>query len=179
MIIEISKLIAPIVEQEKLLGYEWILNELATSQYHEVSSEIEISRALYYIKNKNIDTAIKALKNFEKKDKKMMTLASTNLSFLYLLENDIKNAEKYCDIALQSDRFNSQAYVNKGNCLFLRNNYLQAKENYLEAIGIEADCAEALYNLAYVNKKVNSYGEALTALEKLRTIIQDSPEVLF
>ena len=37
----------------------------------------------------------------------MMTLASTNLSFLYLLENDIKNAEKYCDIALESDRFNS------------------------------------------------------------------------
>ena len=49
----------------------------------------------------------------------------------------------------------------------------------MEAIGIEADCAEALYNLAYVNKKVNSYGEALTALEKLRTIIQDSPEVLY
>ena len=30
--------------------------------------------------------------------------------------------------------------------------FLKAKECYLEAIGIEADCIEALYNLAYVNK---------------------------
>lgn len=29
-----------------------------------------------------------------------MTLASSNLSFLYLLENDTDNAEKYADIAL-------------------------------------------------------------------------------
>ena len=47
-----------------------------------------------------------------------MTLASSNLSFLYLLENDIENAEKYADIALQYDRFNVKALVNKGNCYF-------------------------------------------------------------
>lgn len=47
-----------------------------------------------------------------------MTLASTNLSFLYLLEGDLENAEKYSDIALKYDRFNSKAKVNKGNCQF-------------------------------------------------------------
>jgi len=60
--------------------------------------------------------AIESLKSFEKKDKKMMTLASTNLSFLYLLEGDLENAEKYSDIALKYDWFNSKAKVNKGNC---------------------------------------------------------------
>jgi len=37
---------------------------------------------------------------------------------------------------------------------------------------------EALYNLAFVNKKIGLYEEALTALEKLRPII-NSPEVLY
>jgi hypothetical protein len=32
---------------------------------------------------------------------------------------------------------------------------------YLEAIGVEADCLEALYNLGYVNKKLNLFIEAL------------------
>jgi len=31
----------------------------------------------------------------------------------------------------------------------------------LEAIGVEADCIEALYNLAFVNKKLNMFVEAL------------------
>lgn len=108
-----------------------------------------------------------------------MTLASTNLSFLYLLEGDLQNAEKYSDVALKYDRFNAKAKVNKGNCQFLRNNFLRAKECYLEAIGIEADCVEALYNLAFVNKKINHFTEAIVALEKLRTILTQAPEVLF
>lgn len=62
------------------------------------------------------------------------------------------NAEKYCDLALSYDRFNAKAWVNKGNCFYLRKNFVKAKESYLEAIGIEADCIEALYNLAFVNK---------------------------
>ena len=48
----------------------------------------------------------------------------------------------------------------------------------MEAIGVEADCIEALYNLGYVNKKLNLFMEALQALEKIQTIIS-LPEVLF
>ena len=81
-------------------------------------------------------------------------------------------------MALKYDKFNSKALVNKGNCFFYKNNFMKAKELYLEAIGIEADCVEALYNLAYVNKKIGKYEEAITALDKLRPIL-NSPEVLF
>lgn len=35
----------------------------------------------------------------------MASAASTNLSFLYFLENDMQNAEKYADLALTADRF--------------------------------------------------------------------------
>jgi intraflagellar transport protein 88 len=41
---------------------------------------------------------------------------------------------------------------------------MKAKENYLEAIGVEADCVEALYNLGYVNKKLNLFLDALQVL---------------
>ena len=61
----------------------------------------------------------------------------------------------------------------------MRNEFLRAKEQYLEAIGVEADCVEALYNLAYVNKKLNMFIEALQALEKLQTIVSSVPEVIY
>lgn len=115
-ITDTAKLIAPVIEEDILSGYEWLIETLKNSKYPDIQSEIEIARALYYVKSKNIDLAIESLKSFEKKDKKMMTLASTNLGFLYLLEGDLVNAEKYCDVALKYDRFNAKAKVNKGNC---------------------------------------------------------------
>lgn len=53
----------------------------------------------------------------------------------------------------------------------MKNDFMRAKEQYLEAIGVEADCVEALFNLGYVNKKLNLFMEALQALEKLQTIM--------
>lgn len=131
-----------------------------------------------YLKKKQIDKAIETLKTLEKKDKVTMGRVASNISFLHFLENDYKNAEKYVDIAVNYDRYNAKALVNKGNCLYMRNDFMKAKENYLEAIGVEADCVEALYNLGYVNKKLNLFMEALQALEKLQTIIA-IPEAIF
>jgi intraflagellar transport protein 88 len=58
------------------------------------------------LKKKNIDSAIETLKSFEKKDKLLMAKAASNISFLYFLENDIKNSEKYSEIAIDYDRYN-------------------------------------------------------------------------
>ena len=90
-----------------------------------------------------------------------MSRVASNISFLYFLENNYSEAERYVDIALNSDRYNARALVNKGNCLFMKNDFRKAKELYLEAIGVEADCIEALYNLGFVNKKLNLFIEAL------------------
>lgn len=57
-----------------------------------------------------------------------MARASSNISFLYFLENDVKNAEKYADMAITHDRYNAKALVNRGNCLFMKNEFLRAKE---------------------------------------------------
>jgi len=108
-----------------------------------------------------------------------MARAATNISFLYFLEKDFKNSEKYADMALDYDRYNAKALVNQGNCFYIKNDFRRAKEHYLEAIGVAADCIEALYNLALVNKKMNQFGDALIALEKLQTIVSKNPEVIY
>ena len=75
----------------------------------------------------------------------MKAKAATNLSFLYFLENEYAQADKYANIAVRSDRYNSKALVNKGNCLFMKGDLERAKELYLEAIGVEAECAERMW----------------------------------
>ena len=179
LITDCAKLIAPIIENTVEEGYEWIIESLKNSNYQDIQSEMEMSKALVYVKNNKINEAIALLKVFEKKNKKYMTHAATNLAFLYLLEQNYPMAEKYTDMALKYDRYNSKALVNKGNCHYFKKDFIRAKENYLEAIGVEADCVEALYNLAFVNKQISAFNESLTALEKLQTIVNNLPEVLY
>eukprot|EP01017_Pseudomicrothorax_dubius_P027350 TRINITY_DN3139_c0_g1_i5.p1 TRINITY_DN3139_c0_g1~~TRINITY_DN3139_c0_g1_i5.p1 ORF type:complete len:702 (-),score=217.51 TRINITY_DN3139_c0_g1_i5:260-2365(-) len=178
-IVDAAKLIAPAIESDIITGYEWLLATIKASNYPAVESEIEICKAMSYLAKRDVERAIETLKSFEQKDKQLMARAATNISSLYFLENDFKNAEKYAEVALAYDRYNAKALVNKGNCLYMKNEFLRAKEQYLEAIGVEADCVEALYNLAFVNKKINAFIEALQALEKLQTIVPGSPEVIY
>ena len=174
-----AKLVAPFIEQDIFEGYDYVCQALKAANLPEVESEMEIQKAIQFIKTKEIEKAIESFKAFEKKDKIMMALASNNISFLYFLENDFKAAENFADLAIQHDRYNSKALVNKGNCLFVNEDYDRSKEFFLEAIGVEADCIEAIYNLGLVYKRLGYYNESLQAFEKLHTIIPNSYEVIY
>lgn len=174
-----AKLVAPFIEADIVTGYNYVIEALKTANLPEVESEMEIAKAIHYIKTKEIERAIESFKAFEKKDKIMMAMASNNISFLYFLENDFKLAEQFADLAINHDRYNSKALVNKGNCLFINEDFDRAKEFFLEAIGVEADCIEAIYNLGLVYKRLGYYNESLQAFEKLHTIIPNSYEVIY
>ena len=88
-------------------------------------------------------------------------------------------ASKYANLAVKHDRYNAKALVNMGNCLMDRSELERAKELYLEAIGVEADCVEAIFNLGLVNKQLGVLTEALQAFEKLHTLVPGSPEVIY
>lgn len=109
-------------------GYDFILEILKTSNYPEVEMEIEVCKAMAYLQRKEIEKAIETLKGFEKKDKKIMAKAISNISFLYFLEEDYQKAEKYAESAYEYDRFNAKVLVNRGNCFFVKNDFLRAKE---------------------------------------------------
>lgn len=53
------------------------------------------------------------LQEFEKKEHKLKARAATNLAFLYSLEGDSANAERYADLAVGTDKYSAQALVNK------------------------------------------------------------------
>lgn len=147
--------------------------------HEDLASELEIDMAIQYLKQKQFSQAIEVLKSFEKKDQQHRAMAATNLSFIYFLEQEYTQAEKYADLAYTHDRYNAKALVNKGNCLLLRGELDMAKQFFLEAIGVEADCVEAIFNLGLVNIRMGSLQEAHQAFEKLHTIIPHNPEVIY
>ena len=58
LIITSAKLIAPVIENDVIESYEWILEKLKTSSYPEVESEVEIFKAMAFLKKKEIEKAI-------------------------------------------------------------------------------------------------------------------------
>ena len=48
---------------------------------------------------------------------------------------------------------------------------------YLEAVGVEADCIEAIYNLGLVNLRMENMAEAKSAFEKIHSNMANMPEV--
>ena len=79
---------------------------------------------------------------------------------------------------MRHNRYNAKALVNKGNCMFARGELEHARSMYQEAMGAEADCLEAIYNLGVVNKRLGELPAALGLFEKLRAILPSSIEVI-
>jgi len=63
--------------------------------------------------------------------------------------------------------------------MFMNDEFERAKEVYLEAIGVSADCLEAIYNLGLVNMHIGKYQEALLAFDKLHSITHVNCEVMW
>lgn len=178
-IMSAAKLISPAIESSFAAGFDWCIECVKTSPYLELANELEITKAITYLKEKDLAKAIETLKGFEKKDSKVQSTAATNLSFLYFLENEVSQADKYAELAITADRYNPAALVNKGNCLFASGDYEKAREYYQEAYNVEASCTEALFNLGLVHKKLNRLEDALDCFHKLQAILRNHPQVLF
>jgi len=178
-IVNAANLIAPVIEKSEVSGFDWVIDSLNHHGFPRIGSELEIAKSCFFLRRKEFDQAIQVLKKFERKEPSLMACAATNLSFLYFLEAEHTQAEKYADIAVKADRYNARALVNKGNCMFMNDEFERAKEVYLEAIGVSADCLEAIYNLGLVNMHIGKYQEALLAFDKLHSITHVNCEVMW
>uniref|UniRef100_A0A8C0Z5Y1 Intraflagellar transport protein 88 homolog n=1 Tax=Canis lupus familiaris TaxID=9615 RepID=A0A8C0Z5Y1_CANLF len=142
-----AKLIAPVIETSFAVGYDWCVEVVKASQYVELANDLEINKAITYLRQKDFNQAVETLKMFEKKDSRVKSAAATNLSFLYYLENEFAQASSYADLAVNSDRYNPSALTNKGNTVFANGDYEKAAEFYKEALRNDSSCTEALYNI--------------------------------
>lgn len=178
-IVNAANLIAPSIDKTPEEGYNWVVDSLNNHGFPRIASELEIAKANYFLKRKEFDKAIAVLKTFEKKEQSLMAVAATNLSFLYFLEAEHAKAESAAEMAVKADRYNARALVNRGNCMFMNEEFERSKEVYLEAIGVSADCLEAIYNLGLVNLHLGKYQEALLAFDKLHSITNVNCEVMW
>ncbi|CAB3979099.1 intraflagellar transport 88 homolog [Paramuricea clavata] len=174
-----AKLIAPAIETSFAAGFDWCIECVKASPYLELANELEITKAITYLKEKDFNKAVETLKGFEKKDSKMQSTAATNLSFMYFLQGEQSQAEKYAELAISVDRYNPLGLVNRGNCYYSQGDLEKAKEYYQEALNIEASCTDALYNIGLVYKKMENYEEALDCFLKLHAILRNNPQVIW
>jgi intraflagellar transport protein 88 len=177
-----ARLIAPVVGRDWCSGFDHVIEQLKRYEMRDsssqLSSELEMCKALNFLKHKQYREAIDGLKAFEKKDKALRARAATNLSYLYFLEGDLDNGERCADTAITHDRYNPRALVNKGNFAFARGDYEKARGYFNQAIQAEGDNVEAIYNLGLATKQLGRYEEALQIFKRLQSII-DSVEVIF
>lgn len=178
-ILTAAKLIAPVILPTFSEGYEWCVQQINASSHAELANDLEINKAVMYLRKREFNQAIETLKMFEKKETKVASIAATNLSFLYFLQGENSQADKYADQAIVSDRYNSGALVNKGNTCFRRRDLEKAKEFYKESLNNEASCMEALYNLGLTNKKLGNLEEALECFYKFHAIVRNHPQVVY
>ncbi|KAG5283099.1 hypothetical protein AALO_G00038280 [Alosa alosa] len=174
-----AKLIAPAIENSFAAGFDWCVDMVKSSQYVELANDLEINKAITYLRQRDFNQAVETLKTFEKKDSRVKSAAATNLSFLYFLERDFDQADRYADMAMSADRYNPAALINKGNTVFERQDYEKAAEFYKEALRNDSSCTEGLYNLGLTYKKLGRLDEALDCFLKLHAILRNCPQVMF
>ena len=97
----------------------------------------------------------------------------------YFFEGNQEQSQLCAEKAIKQNRYNAKALVNLGNCAVKRGELEQAQEIYLEAIGVDTDCMEAIYNFALVQRHLENHQEALQAFQKLERLAPNSPEVIF
>ncbi|XP_008066175.1 intraflagellar transport protein 88 homolog isoform X2 [Carlito syrichta] len=174
-----AKLIAPVIDTSFALGYDWCVEVVKASQYVELADDLEINKAMTYLRQRDFNQAVETLKMLEKKDSRVKSSAATNLSALYFLENELAQASSYADLAVNSDRYSPAALTNKGNTVFASGDYEKAAEFYKEALRNDSSCTEALYNMGLTYKKLNRLDEALDCFLKLHAILRNSAQVLY
>ena len=97
-------------------GYDWVCNTLE-DRHEELAIQMKLEQAAQRLKRKDFGVAIRMLKTLQKKDKEVKAATATNLSVVSFLEGNIEQASEYAEVALDSDRYNAKALVNKGNFL--------------------------------------------------------------
>lgn len=72
-------------------GYDWCVNVMKNSEYATLAGELEISKAVMYLKQRQLPAAIDTLKALDKESTTAVN-AATNLCFIYYLVSNIKNS---------------------------------------------------------------------------------------
>ena len=68
-----------------LSGYNWCVEAIKSSVYAPLAGDLEINKAVTFLKQKDIPQALDTLKSFQRKESKVASSAATNMAFIHLL----------------------------------------------------------------------------------------------
>ncbi|XP_076238871.1 intraflagellar transport protein 88-like protein nompB [Calliopsis andreniformis] len=174
-----AKLIAPVIEDTLTAGFAWCVEAIKSSTYGPLAADLEISKAMVFLHNRETQLAIDTLKMFENRESKANSAAATMLSFIYFLQGDYDEAERCGEIARSTDSYNAAAYVNLSACAIRKGELNIARELLLCALDTDASHVQALYNLGIVYKKQSMYEEALECFWKVRNLVRHDQQTLY
>ncbi len=159
--------------------FEWVCSQLLSNQHDRIEGTLRLLNANKFLLNGNIDQATTALNEILARKSQPRDSVCTNLSVLSFLNGDMKSAKKHANAAFEINRYNSNVLVGRGNLLFTAGEFQDAKEAFVEAIGVKADCVEAIYNLGLANLRLDLPRDALRAFEKLHSLLPNNAQVYF
>lgn len=176
-----ANLISSVIEENFNDGYTWCVEIIKNSSYPTLANELEMNKAIMYLKQHDVAQAIETLKYYEKKEPAIAANAVCNLTFIYLQQRELQSAIKYAEIGRDMDSYNPAAFVNSGACEMQRDDLERAKLYFETALEIDAMCFEALYNLGLVCKKLGQFEVALGYFRKLHLMVPHNhhPHVVY
>uniref|UniRef100_A0A0N5C1U6 TPR_REGION domain-containing protein n=1 Tax=Strongyloides papillosus TaxID=174720 RepID=A0A0N5C1U6_STREA len=180
-ILTAAKIISPAIASTFTEGYAWCVEAIKQSVYAPLATELEMNKAVELLKRGEISAATDAFLVFNTKESKVASSAANNLAMLSLLKGssaDINEAETYADQSLSFDRYNSNAFVSRGNIYFIKNDYTNALQYYREALNVEPSRVQALFNMGLVYQKTNDFQKALECYYKLNHMLANNVQVI-
>ena len=59
-----AKLVAPVVDTDIVAGFQWVVETLRAQSHFELATEMEIAKALYYMRSRQFEQAIETRKRY-------------------------------------------------------------------------------------------------------------------
>ena len=107
--------------------------------------------------------------------KRDLAATYSNRGLLYQRSGRLEQALADHDRSINIDPENKNAYVNRGNCLFMSKRYVEALDDYTKAIAISEDqFALAFYNRAFVHMALGDSEAARSDLERANELNPNS-----
>ncbi|XP_017011169.2 intraflagellar transport protein 88 homolog [Drosophila takahashii] len=149
----IVDLISPLIEENYNDGYNWCIEIIKTSNLAWLANELELNKALVYLRQNDVNQAIETLQMYDRKSQGSMTASAlTNLSFIYISLGNLEMATQ-CLNQLQEIgalENNALALINASIVDLRKQNFTSARDRLERALQLQPTNFEANYNLGLV-----------------------------
>ncbi|XP_067616044.1 intraflagellar transport protein 88 homolog isoform X2 [Eurosta solidaginis] len=176
----IVDLISPIIEENYNDGYNWCIDVIRTTHLAWMANELELNKALVYLRHNDVIQAIETLQAYEKKSEESMSAnAIINLTFIYInlghfdIAAHCLNQMNEIGI-LQTNAF---ALVNASIVDYERRIYGVSRAKLESALQINPDNFEANYNLGLIFLQENTKQLASARFKNVLTKMMVSQSV--